>query len=114
MPSKLIKWRGNGASRSCPAALSSLRAILNYGHTIGHALEGATNYRRYRHGEAISIGVMELVMNTVDYHMGGMTAPSVFHWSFWQGFLFAVPAGFLAAWPVNWWLLNRNIKQQCH
>lgn len=65
-------------------------------------------------GEAISIGVMELVMNTVDYHMGGMTAPSVLHWSFWQGFLYAVPAGFLAAWPVNWWLLNRNIKQKCH
>lgn len=65
-------------------------------------------------GEAISIGVMELVMNTVDYHMGGMSAPSVFHWSFWQGFLFAVPAGFIAAWPVNWWLLSRNIKQECH
>lgn len=37
---------------------SGLRAILNYGHTIGHALEGATNYRRYRHGEAISIGMV--------------------------------------------------------
>jgi hypothetical protein len=65
-------------------------------------------------GEAISIGVMEIVMNTVDYHMGGMGAPSVFHWSFWQGFIYAVPAGFLAAWPVNWWLLSRNIKQKCH
>lgn len=65
-------------------------------------------------GEAISIGVMEIVMNTVDYHMGGMSAPSIFHWSFWQGFLFAVPAGFVAAWPVNWWLLSRNIKQKCH
>jgi hypothetical protein len=65
-------------------------------------------------GEAISIGVMEIVMNTVDYQMGGMAAPSIFHWSFWQGFLFAVPAGFFAAWPVNWWLLNRNIKQKCH
>jgi hypothetical protein len=65
-------------------------------------------------GEAISIGVMEIVMNTVDYQMGGMTAPSILHWSFWQGFLFAVPAGFIAAWPVNWWLLSRNIKQKCH
>lgn len=65
-------------------------------------------------GEAISIGVMELVMNTVDYHMGGMGAPSIFHWSFWQGFVYAAPAGFLAAWPVNWWLLSRNIKQKCH
>jgi len=65
-------------------------------------------------GEAISIGVMEIVMNTVDYQMGGMGAPSIFHWTFWQGFLFAVPAGFIAAWPVNWWLLSRNIKQKCH
>jgi len=65
-------------------------------------------------GEAISIGVMEFVMNTVDYQMGGMTAPSILHWSFWNGFLYAVPAGFLAAWPVNWFLLSRNIKRHCH
>ena len=33
-----------------------LRAILNYGHTIGHAIEAATDYGRYRHGEAIILG----------------------------------------------------------
>ena len=33
-----------------------LRAILNYGHTIGHALEAITGYGKYLHGEAISIG----------------------------------------------------------
>jgi hypothetical protein len=65
-------------------------------------------------GEAISIGVMEIVMNTVDYQMGGMSAPSVFHWSFWNGFLYAIPAGFLAAWPVNWRLPRMNIKSRCH
>ena len=64
-------------------------------------------------GEAISIGVMELVMNWVDYEMGGMAAPSVASWMFWRGILFAVPAGFLAAWPVNYWLLRRNLKA-CH
>ena len=64
-------------------------------------------------GEVISIGVMEIVMNFVDYHMGGMTAPSVVSWMFWQGIVFAVPAGFLAAWPVNYWLLKRNLKA-CH
>jgi 3-dehydroquinate synthase len=35
---------------------SSLRAILNFGHTIGHALEAISGYGKYLHGEAISIG----------------------------------------------------------
>ena len=64
-------------------------------------------------GEVISIAVMELVMNFVDYQMGGMTAPSVASWMFWQGIVFAVPAGFIAALPVNYWLLKRNLKA-CH
>jgi 3-dehydroquinate synthase len=34
-----------------------LRAILNFGHTIGHALESLTNYQVYRHGEAIAAGM---------------------------------------------------------
>jgi hypothetical protein len=64
-------------------------------------------------GEVISIGVMEIVMNFVDYQMGGMGAPSAVSWMFWRGILFAVPAGFLAAWPVNHWLLKRDLKG-CH
>ena len=64
-------------------------------------------------GEAVSIGVMEIVMNWVDYEMGGMAAASVLSWSFARGLLVAVPAGFLAAWPVNYWLLKRELKA-CH
>lgn len=37
---------------------SGLRRILNYGHTIGHALEAVTKYRRFRHGEAIAYGMV--------------------------------------------------------
>ncbi|TAD74107.1 MAG: 3-dehydroquinate synthase [Oscillatoriales cyanobacterium] len=35
-----------------------LRAILNYGHTIGHAIESLTNYRVVNHGEGVAIGMM--------------------------------------------------------
>jgi len=36
---------------------AGLRIILNYGHTIGHALEAATGYRHLLHGEAVAIGM---------------------------------------------------------
>jgi 3-dehydroquinate synthase len=36
---------------------SGLRAILNYGHTIGHAVETVAGYGTYLHGEAIAIGI---------------------------------------------------------
>ena len=34
-----------------------LRAVLNYGHTIAHAIEACTDYKRYTHGEAVAIGM---------------------------------------------------------
>ena len=33
-----------------------VRALLNYGHTFGHALEALTHYKRWKHGEAVAIG----------------------------------------------------------
>jgi 3-dehydroquinate synthase len=53
--------------RSCQAKVdvvsqdekeSGLRAILNYGHTIGHAIESLTNYRTFNHGEGVGLGMI--------------------------------------------------------
>ena len=64
-------------------------------------------------GETISIGVMEIAMNFTDYHMGGMSVSSMADPLFWISFGVAVAAGFIAAFPVNWWLLSKNLKN-CH
>jgi 3-dehydroquinate synthase len=37
---------------------SDLRRVLNFGHTIGHALEAATAYRHFLHGEAVAWGMI--------------------------------------------------------
>jgi len=38
---------------------AGLRAVLNYGHTLGHAVETLTSYKRYTHGEAVAIGMAQ-------------------------------------------------------
>jgi len=54
-------------SRSCKDKASiveqdekeqNIRAILNYGHTVGHSIEAVADYGVYRHGEAVSMGMV--------------------------------------------------------
>lgn len=65
-------------------------------------------------GEVISIGVMEVVMNIIDYWIGGMTVSSISEPIFWISLGAAVIAGFAAGYPVNYLMLKNNLKQMCH
>jgi 3-dehydroquinate synthase len=47
----------------------NLRAILNYGHTVGHAIESVTNYRLYNHGEAVGLGMVIAGAIAVDLNL---------------------------------------------
>ncbi len=47
----------------------NLRAILNYGHTVGHAIESVTNYRLYNHGEAVGLGMIIAGAIAVDLNL---------------------------------------------
>jgi 3-dehydroquinate synthase len=51
---------------------SGLRETLNFGHTFGHALESATHYKRFQHGEAVAWGMMCAAMLG---HERGLTSP---------------------------------------
>jgi 3-dehydroquinate synthase len=51
-----------------------LRAVLNFGHTVGHALEVATGYRALTHGEAVAIGMVGACLVGEET---GMTPPKV-------------------------------------
>ena len=45
-----------------------VRAVLNYGHTLGHAVETLTGYTRYLHGEAVAIGMVQAAR--ISQHFG--------------------------------------------
>ncbi len=51
-----------------PLETKGLRAILNFGHTVGHAVEATGGYKDYLHGEAVSIGMF--VASAVSQQMG--------------------------------------------
>ncbi len=52
---------------------NGIRAILNFGHTVGHAVEALTGYHVYRHGEAVAVGMVSACL--IGEEMG-ITPPS--------------------------------------
>ncbi|MDZ7728237.1 MAG: 3-dehydroquinate synthase [Dehalococcoidia bacterium] len=63
-PSAMVDPRLIGWSTAIKASVvsrdereSDTRALLNYGHTLGHAIESVTGYTTYLHGEAVAIGM---------------------------------------------------------
>jgi 3-dehydroquinate synthase len=54
---------------------SGLRAILNFGHTIGHAIENSSGYGKFLHGEAIAIG--QVAAAKLSHQMLGLPAQDV-------------------------------------
>jgi 3-dehydroquinate synthase len=54
---------------------TGLRAVLNYGHTIGHAVEQLTHYEKYLHGEAVGIGMV--AASKISHELAGMKQEDV-------------------------------------
>lgn len=102
-----------------PWATMGLATILGFAGGFAFALRPlmragialAAAWRAIWLGETISIAVMELAMNATDYSVGGVTAGSVLSPVFWLGYAAAIVAGFIAAWPVNYWMLKANLKR---
>ena len=51
-----------------------LRTVLNFGHTVGHAVEAAGRYNQYHHGESVGLGMR--VAARISVSMGLLTAAS--------------------------------------
>jgi hypothetical protein len=75
------------------------------GLTLGSAFAGIWL------GEAVSIGVMEIVMNAIDYALGGMRTGSITNPRFWAALGAATLVAYAVAWPVNAWLIARQIRR---
>jgi 3-dehydroquinate synthase len=54
---RAVRWKARVVAED-ERDTTGRRALLNYGHTVGHALEAAARFRALRHGEAVAIGIV--------------------------------------------------------
>ena len=62
--------------------------------------------------EGLSIVVMETAEVLVEVYTPGVMEAGLTSWIFWAGMLFALTAGFIAAYPVNYYLIGKGIRHQ--
>ncbi|MBQ6298538.1 MAG: 3-dehydroquinate synthase [Selenomonadaceae bacterium] len=79
-----LKTLAHVVKRSCEIKASvvssdereaGLRRILNFGHTLAHAIEEETGYKKYRHGEAVAVGMMAAAL--ISLELGKTSAENV-------------------------------------
>lgn len=60
--------------------------------------------------EGLSIAVMETAEVLVEVYTPGVMSAGLLSPIFWGGMLLALSAGFVAAWPINYWLVGKGIR----
>jgi len=62
--------------------------------------------------EGLSIAVMEGTEVLVEIYTPGVMEAGLTHWIFWVGMLLAMTAGFMAAYPINYYLVGKGVRHQ--
>jgi 3-dehydroquinate synthase len=87
---------------------SGERALLNYGHTIGHAIETFTGYSTYRHGEAVALGMVAAARLG---ELMGLSEPGLADRTVALLRRLGLPTGGLRADPAELWTLLARDKK---
>ena len=83
-----------------------MRPLLKAGFNFKKA------FRTVLIAEGLSIVVMETTEVLVEVYTPGVMQAGLTSWIFWAGMLLALTAGFIAAYPVNYYLIGRGIRHQ--
>jgi biotin transporter BioY len=103
-----------------PSAVATLVLAVVLGFVFGFALgliplvqagfSRSWAIRQVLVAEGLSIAIMETAEVLVEVHTPGVMQAGLSSPLFWEGMLLALTAGFLAAWPVNCWLVGKGIR----